>query len=928
MITRKKLLFITTFFLSINLFAQQNTIQFENSKQELEIFTLNNGLTIFILPDKNKGLVDTEFICKAGFSSQTPSTCGFFSMYSKLFTEGAPKEVKNIFDMFNFQSECKSQSTNFTACLPPEELSHYFNALSYCLIKPSLEDKVLIPILEKMKKDSLDYATSTAGFINSSIDSIVFFNEPWKHDSGIYPALFSDYSTSQARTILNNIRLNFYSPDNCALFISGNINSQQVLKEAEKAFSSWKNSRIFFNSNVDTKDFSLANDKKKYVLVSDDFSKDITQIIVQFTTLDITKNNILAIAMNNENSLYKTILPAEKKLCIRSSDYIVAASAQVNNYSRLILQSLIENSSSQNIIAEQANTFIQLAKESTKLSREDFIKAQNEILLDFKLKSGNSNSMQTLLSNYWPNALWTLPEDFYKGFQDSIYKVQFEDEKTIATLIDKEEPYIFLLVNSKNYLDQKKYFDKEGYIKIDKKNNSWWKNEILEKKAKAEKKELLKENKKEKSNIIKAKPAEFFYANSIKTIKEKKLNNGIPITIKTNKGSQTVCVSIAINGGLLSSPVKEKNLRTILVSSLAKNLSIYNANAITKESVSYLTYEVSKEEFRKSLKALTDTLIYNDIKPIQADRLFADENYKIFIENSNLGSQMKRNVFAYLYRETKLGQIYKDYDNENNSATYQSLLTSYTQLLDASLYSIVISGDIEAEDAFLATEETLGILKNQKKIDVNQEDFPKPAWKNKERKIQLRHLYSSDLPPELAPKESPLLIPTKEFLDPVQLYFAPPESLIDIERFNALLMEIAKRIDKDIESYCSFYEATKLIPIGYIHGNKIKRHEDFINLYKKHRNGLLEELADKKKRAKVLRTIKSRYEISLLQKTTTNEGTAMIIQQSIQNGKSSNYLSFYVEIENASAKDFYNILQKYIPEEPMMKVYSVDSIAK
>ncbi|MCQ2241056.1 insulinase family protein [Treponema sp.] len=923
--SRKKIIaFAAAILIPAILSAQNRLISIENTGLYLDTFTLRNGLTVFVIPDKNSALVTAELVCKAGFSSQTPSTCGFFSMYARLFSESAQKEASNLFDLVNLQCECKSQSSNFSAILPPEETQHYFNALSACLSKPDFDDKKIKTLFSQMKKESADYASSTTGFINSSIDSRVFTEEPWKHDSGIYPALFSDFSVSQARTILSNIGINFYTPENCALFVSGNIEPDQVHEAAEKAFSTWKRTgkKTAFNNIPETN--STPNEGKKFVLVSDDFSKDMTQIIVQFTSLSMTDCDLLAAAMNRDDSLYRNNLPAENALCIRGSEYLAAASAQVNGHSRLILQSLMEDPQSANIISGQAETFVRMAKETAKLSRSDFIKAQNEILFKFRLKTGNSRAMAELLASYWPDAAWTTPEEFYEGFLDSIYKVQFKNENAIAELVEAEEPFIFLLVNTDKYKAQKKNFDEAGYIKIDGKNSSWWKDEMLSKKAKAEKKLILKEDVDGKTKVVKAKPAEHFYANALKTIKEKNLKNGIPVSVKTNRGSQTICVSVAIKGGMTASPVKEKNLRTILVAALAKNSGLYGTRAETKETISYVSYEVIKENFEESLQMLTNALIYGDIKPVQADRLFADENYRIMMENADLGSQMKRNVFAYLYRDTKPGQMYRDYDNKNNSASYQSLLTGYTEFLDASLYSIVVCGDIEADKVFDTAEKTFGILKNQNDKKENTTDFPKPAWKNKERRVQLRHLYSSDLPPELAPKESPLLIPTKEFLDPVQIYFAAPENPMDIEKFNALLMEISSRIDRDIESYCKSYRATPLIPIGYIHGNKIKKTEEFMKLYRKHRQELLEELADKKKRTKALRTIKSRYEIDLLERTATNEGTAELMQQSILNGNTGNYLACYLAIENTSAKDFYDILIACIPEEPLMKVHSVD----
>ena len=65
--------------------------------------------------------------------------------------------------------------------------------------------------------------------------------------------------------------------------------------------------------------------------------------------------------------------------------------------------------------------------------------------------------------------------------------------------------------------------------------------------------------------------------------------------------------------------------------------------------------------------------------------------------------------------------------------------------------------------------------------------------------------------------------------------------------------------------------------------------------------------------------------MNMLEKTSTNEGTAELLQQGIADGNATDFLISYLEIENSKAKSFYEILIKYIPETPLMKVRSVDS---
>ena len=82
----KKIFLCAAFFFCINFVFSQAESEKEN-KPELSISTLQNGLTVFILPDETSALLNIELVVKAGFSSQTSSTAGFFPLYTRLFSE-------------------------------------------------------------------------------------------------------------------------------------------------------------------------------------------------------------------------------------------------------------------------------------------------------------------------------------------------------------------------------------------------------------------------------------------------------------------------------------------------------------------------------------------------------------------------------------------------------------------------------------------------------------------------------------------------------------------------------------------------------------------------------------------------------------------------------------------------------------------------
>ena len=901
-------------------FSQAESAQ--ENKLELSISTLQNGLTVFILPDETNALLNVELVVKAGFSSQTSSTAGFFPLYTRLFSKSG--EAKEILKAFSIHSECNADSSIFKAKVPPENLKLYLEQIAQCASSPNFSDKDIEDELAQMKTESLAYSKSTTGFINSAIDSRIFYKEPWKHDSGIYPAIFSGYNTKQARAVLYNfVSKEFYTPYNSALFITGNIAEKKALEISQEAFKDW-NSKTTDSSFKKFKTENLQQSKgKKFVLAAKEFSPELTQIVVQYTSLSQSQTDILSCVFNNEKSKYKTTLPQIPELNIRSADFITAEKKKKNGNTRFILQALIEEPPKGKSIADQAQTFLAAATECTNLNEDEIKFAQNEIEKKYRELTGNPSNLSSKLAEFWAMNKFETPEIFYKEFEKSISQVENETSENISKAILNEEPYIFLLVNNSIYKKNKKSFDEYGYELITQENASWYTNELLAKSAKQEMQAALEKPKQSKNPTIEIRPADYFYFNSMESIKYQELKNGIPVSVKENPNSKTVAVCISISGGKFASPESETNLRSVLISAVAKNSKIENITNKTDETVSYISFEVFKEELENALKKISDALIYGTVSPVQADLLFREEGYEQRMKNADLGFQMKSSALAYLYRSSPLSKIFKAEEKERNSSSYQALLLEYTKLLDASLYSIAICGDIEFDKAIKYCQDTFEVLKEQ---SARKElEFPKPSFKNKERKVQLKHIYTTNLPAKLAPKDSPRLVPTKNFYDPAQIYFRAPDSTDeDLEIFNSLLYILCTEIQSILgnEISCKTEEASVKIPVGIIQANELKRTGIFFDAYKIAREKLIKELLEEETKNWTCEKIKIQWKQRNLFETQSNSGTAKLMA-SFQ--KKEQYLTNYLYIENSTPQDFLNAIEKYFPTEPLMKVYSADS---
>ena len=309
------------------------------------------------------------------------------------------------------------------------------------------------------------------------------------------------------------------------------------------------------------------------------------------------------------------------------------------------------------------------------------------------------------------------------------------------------------------------------------------------------------------------------------------------------------------------------------------------------------------------------------------DLLLREQKYQWRKQSGDLSFQLKNKAMQYLYAGTPFEGVYsisQDSDILMNT-TFQTVLLSYSKLLDASLYSIVFTGDIDIKTARKEAEQSFGFLKAQK--DRPPTSIPVPKKDSTVLSVQLQHSYNTGMSAASAPKDSPLLVPTKKFYDPMQFYFSAPSSATQREMYNAVLFELANLIKEDLgEGYeCRAEAATETILEGSLEAKGLLHKASFIKSYKNARKKLITELESAETSDLRLAVIRNTWSYRTLVKTQTNEGTARLIQSSLLCGPAHLYLESYLFVSNAKGKDFISILNSFFPETPPLQVFSADS---
>lgn len=915
----------------------------ENGIGDLHIMTLPNGFTLFVKEDKNAALFHTIFVCKAGISCQSPINTGFFTLFQRNF-------ALNL----GLQGECNADSSSYENDCTDNEFEDFLSILSQNCIKAEFSDEQIKSSYNSLKKEVKDYAASTSGFINSAIDSRVFYKEPWKQDSGIYPALFCNYNEAEVRTFLSDIADRYYRPDNSALFVSGNIKSEKVYALATKYFSAWEGKAQKEKQSIE-KNYKKS-EQKKFVLTDPSFSPQLTQIVVQYTDLSMAEADILSAAFNSAHSNYKEIQLANPVVAIRSKDYLAAASAQKSWSSRLILQALMEEpfsfSKDENLKvavspAQQAAQFCQGLERASELSPSLFSAACNAIEAKYREESGNPITAMRLLSSWWALDSSFSAEGFYAKFLTAAHASESLDKEDLSKKFKQEVPYVFLLVNSEVYKKNKKSFDEGGWEEVTNKNASWYSTELAAKKAvedSKQKEETLEKTVNPDFNEEEINQAEYFYYKNLPLLKSGNLANGIPLTVKSVAHSQTVSLNISISGGELASPKDELLLRSVMINYFARNIQSEiakkkaeglltgnpKASSHTDNFFSTISVQCLSCDLEQTFTCITDAIIYGDIKPVMADSLANEIKAQRASFLIGLSNQLEYNAFKYLFRNTELEHIYDSAAQPLEKTTISSITREYTYLLDASLYSISAVGDISYEQIEKAASLSFGLLHEQKQRESLK--VIEPSFKNKNRNVQLRHLYATDKTPEMAPNGVPILVPTKDFFDPAHFYFTAPVFYSDAESlplYNAILKELELRIQGILgpEIKCKASYAKEDLAIGALKVDALLHTKAFLNAYQKARYSLLKDLTneDVASQEKSLRKMKNLWIKQTMALTQTNSGTADLIEIGQKFDQADLYMKNYIRVENASAKDFVDLIEKYFTETPTFTVYSVDS---
>lgn len=921
---KKRIAIIAIFFCYLSAFSF--------TQKDVHIYTFENGLVLYLLQDPTTATVRMEINIKAGTICQDQDNAGYFSLYASLagleITPDCVKTEKTV-----APAQVESTLLLFSRYFKPLQVSN--NALSQ--------------EIQKIAEQTRIFSSNTAWFINQAIDSRVFPENPWKQASGTRVENFGSKTTEEARSVLARIKDIYYKPGNTSLYISGNITESAAVSLTQKYFGS---SSEQLSSSVTHQEDILSvytqdkeKEQRKFVLTDDELSPDITQIVIQYKDFTQDEADLIAAVFNNPGSEFKRLLLKQKNLSIRAVDYIDASSAQQNDSSRLVVQSICE--ATKVGPAVQGELFLEMSKEKDRVQESEAKAAIRSMMSKFTEVSDNSSLLMKNLAVFNQTN-----KDSSETLFNKNERIASMDLQALNKKYEESEPYIFVLCNTKNYQRSAAEFKRYGYERVTAKNGAWYNQEKY-------KPFLHNEERKENiaTGVLSNLPAKRFVEENRAQISSFKLKNNIPVTIKYTPASMTAAVSLAIDGGELLFAKEKPGLSSVLVNCLAsiiqRNLdSAYeNGNLEAQASVSawtgaqysLLTVTCAASDAKTCLDNIAGCIIFGDITPALADSISYDLRSQWRIKTGSPNFQLLCEAVRTIYGKP-LSNLYNDTDDKPAQMDFSDVSAAYPLLLDNTRFSITITGGVqqsnELKEILDSTFGETGTAKATENIMTKVEKIQLPS---RTKKIQLRHQFFTDISAEAAGPRPLVLVPTTDFSDPILLMLSGPDlSSTDSALFNALLYlledNLEKKLNNEKETSGQDVKITPPdsdLPYAQVVVTKVKRISQTESVYKKTVNEIIASLkavmekdtggAIDTEKDEIIAELENLWVINELKNTSTNEGTAKLIQKGNELGNPYLYLDMYDAVNNAKAEDYYIIAKSYLEDQHILRIYSADT---
>lgn len=230
-------------FLSVLLLLLLGAALFAGEVPGLSTYVLDNGLEVFVLENHVVPLVTIQLTFRCGAIAQSRETAGLFHLYEHMLFKGNEiyrdqsdfKAAMKELGVGSWNGGTSTEYVTYYFTIPSEKMKKgiefWANAVRYPLLDPEeleIEQEVVVNEIRGGHNDP-------DRIFNEATMKELFYQYPWRRDTGGSEEIVQGATAEDMRDIFET----YYIPNNAALFVAGDVTSEEVLAAAREVFGDW-----------------------------------------------------------------------------------------------------------------------------------------------------------------------------------------------------------------------------------------------------------------------------------------------------------------------------------------------------------------------------------------------------------------------------------------------------------------------------------------------------------------------------------------------------------------------------------------------------------------------------------------------------------------------------------------------------------------
>jgi zinc protease len=235
------LVLLSSFVFALPVMAEQAKSQSSFQMPAYEQFKLDNGLTVFLLPQHEVPLITVQATVRAG--AVNDKVAGLSQLTSQALLLGAggktKAEIEQLVDFLgaSLNSDGSMEGSSLRANFMAKDTEQMLAVLHSVLTQPSFDSAEFDKLKARQIAAVAQAKESPRMVMDQYFNKLVFGSHPYGNaSSGTAESL---KSISQAQ--VKNFHQSFYQPGNTAISIVGDFKPQQMKAQLQKIFAGWKN---------------------------------------------------------------------------------------------------------------------------------------------------------------------------------------------------------------------------------------------------------------------------------------------------------------------------------------------------------------------------------------------------------------------------------------------------------------------------------------------------------------------------------------------------------------------------------------------------------------------------------------------------------------------------------------------------------------